>query len=67
MRLELGNQRNPYSGYCRSSKFLGWQKLKKKGQRKSEWGAEERQDRDRWWEAQREKVVPKRNKVRNLS
>lgn len=68
MRLELGNQRKPHFGtLSRSSEFLDWEKWEKEGQRKWEWGAEERQNRDRRWEAQREKVAPRRNKVWNLS
>ena len=48
MRLELGNQREPHFGILsRSSKFLDWEKSEKEGQRKWEWGAEERQNRDR--------------------
>ena len=50
MRLELGTQRNPFSGILQVIQVPGLAEVKKReGQRKWEWGAEERQqDRDRW-------------------
>ena len=48
MRLELGTQRNPFSGILQVIQVPGLAEVKKKGgTEKVEWGAEERQDRDR--------------------